>query len=105
LRPLSHGTGFRNFDTFAGSNTPYVTNTVFEAITCAACHDPHDASNPHQLRAANIYTLPEGTRSPMLAWRALYDLPSQPERRGQPKHRQLSTGKPTWAGGSSFGVT
>lgn len=36
-------------------------STPFETITCAACHDPHDATNPHQLRAAPIYTLPEGT--------------------------------------------
>ena len=53
--------GFRNFIANAGSTNGYATNTVYEAITCAACHDPHDATNPHQLRAANSYTLPEGT--------------------------------------------
>jgi hypothetical protein len=32
-----------------------------EAITCAACHDPHDATNPKQLRlSGNIKSLPNG---------------------------------------------
>ena len=36
------------------------TSTV-EAITCAACHDPHDASNPSQLRlGGNLKALPNG---------------------------------------------
>jgi len=28
-----------------------ITNTAYEAITCAACHEPHDASLPNQVRA------------------------------------------------------
>src|ERR1039457_7478802 len=36
----------------AGSTT---TNTTYEAITCQACHDPHDASNPFELRTALNY--------------------------------------------------
>jgi hypothetical protein len=36
------------------------TSTV-EAITCAACHDPHDASNPSQLRlGGSLKALPNG---------------------------------------------
>jgi hypothetical protein len=32
--------------------------TAYEAITCAACHDPHgDANNPHLLRKMNAVTL------------------------------------------------
>lgn len=32
----------------------------YEVITCAACHDPHDASNPEQLRTLNSVTLMDG---------------------------------------------
>ncbi len=38
-----------------------ISNTAYEAITCAACHEPHDASKPHQLRAVNTATLMDGT--------------------------------------------
>jgi hypothetical protein len=37
------------------------TNTTYEAITCQACHDPHDASKPHQLRSVGPVTLANGT--------------------------------------------
>ena len=39
----------------------YTPNTTYEAITCQACHDPHDASNPHQLRLDTSVTLSDGT--------------------------------------------
>ena len=36
-------------------------SSTVEAITCAACHDPHDASNPGQLRlGGNLKALPNG---------------------------------------------
>jgi hypothetical protein len=35
--------------------------TIYEAITCQACHDPHDASNPHELRMGYNVTLSDGT--------------------------------------------
>ena len=35
--------------------------TDYEAITCATCHDPHDAKNPHQLRNAGPIALADGT--------------------------------------------
>lgn len=31
--------------------------TEYSPITCAACHDPHDATNPHQLRGVGSITL------------------------------------------------
>lgn len=34
--------------------------TGYEAITCQVCHDPHDASNPHQLRTVAEVTLMNG---------------------------------------------
>lgn len=37
------------------------TNTAFEPISCVACHDPHDATNPHQLRNVGPVTLADGT--------------------------------------------
>lgn len=36
------------------------TNTAYEPIGCAACHDPHDATNPHQLRNVGPVTLKDG---------------------------------------------
>jgi hypothetical protein len=35
--------------------------TDFQTITCAVCHDPHDASSPNQLRVFDSVTLPDGT--------------------------------------------
>ncbi len=43
----------------ADPNAPAMTNYV--AINCIACHDAHDASIPHQLRAWNPPTLKDGT--------------------------------------------
>ncbi|NGO39266.1 hypothetical protein G4L39_07620 [Limisphaera ngatamarikiensis] len=34
--------------------------TQYESINCSACHDPHDATNPHQLRAMGPVTLADG---------------------------------------------
>lgn len=34
---------------------------TYEPIGCAACHDPHDVTNPHQLRKAAPVTLMDGT--------------------------------------------
>jgi hypothetical protein len=34
--------------------------TEYEAIVCATCHDPHDATNPHQLRKVDGVTLNNG---------------------------------------------
>ena len=36
-------------------------DTTYEAITCQACHDPHNGSNPHQLRMGYNVTLSDGT--------------------------------------------
>jgi len=36
-------------------------NTSYEAITCQTCHDPHDASNPHELRLGYNVVLSDGT--------------------------------------------
>jgi hypothetical protein len=44
--------GFANY----AAGKPAV-NTEYEVITCSACHDPHDATNPHQVRKASAVTL------------------------------------------------
>lgn len=97
--------GFAQFIEHAGDPTPYVTNTVYEAITCAACHDPHDPENPHQLRSANVYTLPEGTTVTNVGLGALC-MECHHSRNGAAATNiaNFQQGKPTWAGGSSFGV-
>ena len=36
--------------------------TNYAAITCATCHDPHDAANPHQLRNPGVVKLLDTSR-------------------------------------------
>lgn len=36
--------------------------TEYSAITCATCHDPHDATNPHQVRGKGSVTLLDTSR-------------------------------------------
>ena len=80
-------------------------NTAYEAITCAACHDPHDATNPQQLRPAPIVTLPEGTTITNAGLGALC-MQCHHSRNGSASNNvaNYKLGLPTWAGGSSFGV-
>lgn len=47
--------GFVNY----ASGLPAVA-TAYETITCSACHDPHDATNPHQVRTVSAVTLMDG---------------------------------------------
>ncbi|MGB8369739.1 MAG: hypothetical protein ACLPYZ_07570 [Limisphaerales bacterium] len=42
--------GFINYITYLGNTNAYVTNYNYEAVTCQACHDPHNDSNPFELR-------------------------------------------------------
>ena len=44
-----------NFLDYSGASVGY------ESINCQACHDPHDASNPHQLRMGYTVSLMDGT--------------------------------------------
>jgi hypothetical protein len=96
-------TGFAQYIESGGTNT-YVTNVVYEAITCAACHDPHDAKNPHQLRTETVYTLPEGTTVTNAGLGALC-MNCHHSRNGSATNNvaKYIIGAPTWAGGSSFG--
>jgi len=77
----------------------------YEPIACAACHEPHDATNPHQLRAAPLYTLPEGTTVTNAGLGALC-MQCHHSRNGSAEVNIVNyqLGQPTWLGGSSFGV-
>jgi hypothetical protein len=92
------------FVEFVDTGNEVITNTVYEAITCAACHDPHNAENPHQLRAAYTYTLPEGTTVTNVGLGALC-MECHHSRNGSAESNiaNFQQNKPTWAGGVSFG--
>ncbi|HSA60482.1 MAG TPA: cytochrome c3 family protein [bacterium] len=51
--------GFDNFlsDGFAGLKPVTDDPGVFPGVTCVACHDPHDATNPFQLRLYGDVTM------------------------------------------------
>ena len=97
--------GFADFLDNSGSTNVYATNFVFEAITCQACHDPHDASNPHQLRTALNYTLADGTVVTN-AGDGGFCLNCHHSRNGSATNNvaNFKAGLPTWPGGSSFGT-
>jgi hypothetical protein len=52
------GAGF--IDSVSGVD-PEELRTDYQVITCAVCHDPHDAENPNQLRVFDMVVLPDGT--------------------------------------------
>jgi hypothetical protein len=83
----------------------YVTNYAYEAVTCQSCHDPHDASNPHQLRTGTTVPLADGTVVTN-AGAGGFCFNCHTSRNGSVtnsivNYPQLLT---TWNGGSSFGT-
>ena len=80
------------------------TNTVYEAIGCAACHDPHDATNPHQLRKSTQITLGDGT-TVTNAGLGGFCMNCHQSRTGNATNSIVNYPLllPTWKGGSSFG--
>ena len=94
----------RGFATFTATGNQIISNTVYEAITCAACHDPHSATNAHQLRATGIYTLPEGTTVTNVGNGALC-MTCHHSRNGSATENieKYKLNQPTWAGGTGFG--
>lgn len=52
------GAGFIDF---ANGIPEEQRRTDYQVITCAVCHDPHDISNPNQLRVFDMAMLPDGT--------------------------------------------
>jgi hypothetical protein len=51
--------GFAQFVKGIATNDPYF-DPSYQPITCAGCHDPHDATNMHQVRTVNA-SLADGT--------------------------------------------
>lgn len=96
--------GFAGYIANGGTNT-YATNTVYEAITCAACHDPHDATNPHQLRAGTTITLGSGNVVAN-AGKGAFCMNCHQSRNGSVTNSLVNwpLKLPTWDGGSSFGL-
>src|ERR1019366_5117089 len=80
-------------------------NTAYEAITCQACHDPHDASNPHQLRMGYNVTLSDGTMVTNAGSGGLC-MECHNSRNGSVTNMMAKYPliQANWAGGSSFGT-
>jgi hypothetical protein len=88
-------------------------NTTYEAITCQACHDPHDASNPHELRMGYNVTLSDGTVVTN-AGSGGFCMECHNSRNGSVTNQLVKypttptttnlVSQPNWAGGSAFGT-
>ena len=96
--------GFINYVANLGSTNAYATNVVYEAINCQTCHDPHDASNPHQLRTGPIVPLADGTVVTN-AGAGGFCMNCHHSRNGSVTNSivKYPLAQPTWFGGSSFG--
>ena len=76
--------------------------TPYEVHSCASCHDPHDATNPHQLRAGHTTILNEGTVVEH-AGAGGFCMNCHQSRTGSITNSLVNypIGKPTYPGGSS----
>lgn len=85
------------------------TNTTYAAIGCQTCHEPHGqtmpTNNPHMLRVLGSVTMPDGTTVTNAGEGSLC-LECHHTRNGAAATNvaNYQQGKPTWFGGSSFGV-
>ncbi|HEY5911902.1 MAG TPA: hypothetical protein VJA21_14970 [Verrucomicrobiae bacterium] len=85
------------------------TNTTYSAIGCQTCHEPHGqtipAGNEHLLRVLGSVTLPDGTTVTNAGAGALC-IQCHHVRNGgaETQLANYPIGRPTWLGGSSFGV-
>jgi hypothetical protein len=89
-------------EAWTGTNVAY---TAYEAITCSTCHDPHDASNPHQLRAPEVVKLADGPTVATItnAGAGALCMNCHQSRSGSYTNSLVGypLGKPTYPGGSS----
>jgi len=97
--------GFANYVANIGNPNGYGTNTVYEAISCQACHDPHDASNPHQLRVGTSVLLADGVTTVTNAGAGTICMYCHRSRNGSVTNSIVKYPllQQTWEGGSSFG--
>jgi hypothetical protein len=84
-------------------NTP--PNTTYAAVDCQACHDPHDASNPHQLRLSYNVVLSDGTAVTNAGAGGLC-MQCHNSRNGSVTNMMVNypLNLPNWAGGVGFGT-
>jgi hypothetical protein len=99
-----------NIVAYTGTAPAYTTpanppNTTYYPITCQACHDPHDASNPHQLRMGYNVTLSDGTVVTN-AGAGGFCMECHNSRNGSVTNMmsRYPLSQPNWAGGSAFGT-
>jgi hypothetical protein len=91
-----------------GSTNTYTTNTMYSAIGCQTCHEPHGKTipddNPHLLRVLGSYTMPDGFVVTNAGFGAIC-LECHHNRNGSVTNMlaKYPLGQPTWPGGSSFG--
>jgi hypothetical protein len=100
--------GFAQYAATLGTTNVYTTNnaiTVYEAITCSSCHDPHDASKPHQLRAPESVLLADAVTVVTNAGAGSLCMDCHRSRNGPATNSivRYPLGLQTWAGGSAFG--
>jgi hypothetical protein len=92
-----------------GTTNTYVTNTVYGAIGCQTCHEAHGdttpTNSPHLLRNTASVTLPDGTVVTN-AGNGSICMQCHQVRNGSCSVQLTNypVGKPTWLGGSAFGV-
>jgi hypothetical protein len=97
--------GFIGYIQNLNTNVPYVTNYAYVPLTCQGCHDPHDASNPHQLRTGTVVPLADGTIVTN-AGAGGFCFNCHTSRNGSVTNSTVNYPAlvSTWNGGSSFGV-
>jgi len=98
--------GFISYVANLGNTNAYATNYTYEAINCQTCHDPHDASNPHQLRTSTTVTFNGNTGFVVTnAGAGGFCMNCHNSRNGSVSNSIVNYAllQPTWNGGSSFG--
>ena len=92
-----------NYPTYTVEGNPPVT--TYFPITCQACHDPHNYSNPHQLRMGYNITLSDGTVVTN-AGAGGFCMECHNSRNGSVTNEmaRYPLNQPNWAGGIGFGT-
>jgi hypothetical protein len=92
-----------NYPTYTVEGNP--PNTTYYPITCQACHDPHNASNPHQLRMGYNIALSDGTVVTN-AGAGGFCMECHNSRNGSVTNMMAKypLNQPNWAGGVGFGT-
>jgi hypothetical protein len=79
-------------------------DTTYDAVDCQACHNPHNASNPHQLRLGTTVTLSDGTVVTNAGFGG-FCMECHNSRNGSVTNMMAKypLNQPNWAGGVGFG--